>query len=113
MFIWPSIIFYCLFSTFAFYNQKWSRDFKGASQVAGLVIAILGFAAMLTGFAYLGIYAFKVSWIGAGVAFVLSLAFIFLGVLLERLFGTLWVQVASVFLWPIFAVLMFWTMFDT
>lgn len=59
---WPSIIFYCLFSVFVFYQQLHGKNFQGSSPVMGLIINASGFLGMVTGIIYLVYYGWNIAW---------------------------------------------------
>ena len=108
MFIWPSILLYSLFAIFAYYNRRWARDFRGSSKAFRAFLSIMGYAGMGVGFGYLVWYGISVSWGGSIAAFAVSVLFVSVGASLERFLGTFVVQIGSVVLWPILAVLMLW-----
>jgi len=104
---WQSIGFYCIFSTFVFYQQLHGRRFKGASQVFRLALNISAFTGMLTGFAYLAYYGWAVVWWAPIVIFLISLLVGVLGDLLERLVGALVISLSGFVGWPVSAYFMF------
>jgi hypothetical protein len=108
MFIWPSIFLYSLFAIFAYYNRRWARDFQGSSKAFRAFLSLMGFAGMGVGVGYLLWYGISVSWGGSVAAFAVSVLFVSVGASLDRFLGTFVVQIGSVVLWPIFAVLMLW-----
>jgi hypothetical protein len=70
----------------------------------------MGFAGIGVGLGYLAWYGISVSWTGSAAAFAVSVLCVTVGASLERFLGTIVVQIGSVVLWPIFAVLMLWTL---
>ena len=70
----------------------------------------MGLAGTAVGLGYLAWYGISVSWIGSVVAFAASVLCVSLVASLERFLGAIVVQVGSVVLWPILAVLMLWTL---
>lgn len=110
MFIWSSILLYSLFTTFAYYNRRWARGFQGSSKAFRAFLSLMGFAGIAVGLGYLAWYGISISWIGSVAAFAISVLCVSVGASLERFLGTIVVQIGSVVLWPIFAVLMLWTL---
>lgn len=110
MFIWSSILFFALFSIFAYYNRRGARELRGASKNARAFLSLMGFAGTAVGAGYLVWYGITISWIGSVVAFSASVLCVSISASLERFLGTSIVQIGSVILWPILAVLMLWTL---
>lgn len=110
MFIWSSIAFYSLFSMFAYYNRRWAREFRGAGTVFHGFLSFMGVAALGVGVGYLVWYGVRVSWIGSGVAFAVSVLFVTVAASLEQFLRTIVLPIVSVVLWPICAILMLWTL---
>lgn len=104
---WPSIVFYCLFSTFVFYQQLHVKNFHGASQSFALALNISAFAGMLTGLAYLVYYGWAVVWWASIIIFSIGLVASMLGFLVERLVGPLVLSLAGFVGWPVCAYFMF------
>ena len=107
MLIWPSIGFYCLFSVFVFYQQLHGKNFRGSSQAFGLALNIFAFAGMLTGFAYLIYYGWTIVWWAPLVVFGIGLIASILGVVMERILGSLVLSLAGFVAWPVSAYFMF------
>jgi hypothetical protein len=108
--VWPSIMLYSIFATFAYYNRRSAREFQGSSKAVRAFLTFMGFAGIGVGLGYLVWYGISVSWMGAAAAFAVSVLCVTVGASLEQFIGTLVVQIGSVVLWPIFAVLMLWTL---
>jgi putative Ca2+/H+ antiporter (TMEM165/GDT1 family) len=70
----------------------------------------MGFAGIAVGVGYLLWYGMSISWMGCAAAFAASALCVSVGASLERYLGTLTVQIGSAVLWPMFAVLMLWTL---
>lgn len=104
---WPSIIFYCMFSTFVFYQQLHVKNFRGASQSFALALSISAFAGMLTGLAYLLYYGWSVIWWAPIIILIIGLVTSMLGFLVERVVGSLALSVAGFIGWPVCAYFMF------
>lgn len=66
------ILSYSLYSFFLFYQQLHLKNFQGASQAFGLTLGVFAFAGMLFGLGFLLYYGYKVSWLQAGVLFLLA-----------------------------------------
>ena len=66
------LVSYTLFSFFLFYQQLHVKNFQGANIAFGTFLAIFCFAAMLFGLGFLLYYGYKVSWLQAGLLFVLA-----------------------------------------
>jgi hypothetical protein len=96
-----------LFSIFVFYQQLHVKNFKGASQPFALVLNISAFAGMLTGLVYLVYYGWSVVWWAPIVIFVIGLIASSLGVLLERIIGSLALSLGGFIGWPVSAYFMF------
>ena len=103
----PSILFYCLFSIFVFYQQLHIKNFKGASQSFALFLSISAFAGMLTGIAYLVYYGWTVTWWAPVVILITGLVAAMLGPVLERLVGAFALSLAGFVGWPVSAYFMF------
>lgn len=86
---WASIGFYCLFCIFIFYQQLHVKNFQGSSQVFALAINISALLGFLTGLAYLGYYGWKIVWWAPIIIFVIGLLASILGILIERVVGSL------------------------
>jgi len=104
---WPSILFYCVFGIFVFYQQLHVKNFRGASQSFELALNISAFAGMLTGLVYLLYYGWSVVWWAPIVIITIGLATSILGFLLERVAGSLALGVAGFIGWPVCAYFMF------
>ncbi len=107
-FSWPSILFYCLFSAFLFYQQIHMKNFQGASQYFLLALNISVLAGTVTWFAYIIYYGWTISWWAPFVIFVIGLVFMQLVFLLERVVGVLALSISGFVGWPFSAILMFW-----
>jgi len=59
---WMSVLFYCLFGIFVYYQQLHVRDFQGASKAFEMVLSFSAFAGMITGLVYLIYYGWTVVW---------------------------------------------------
>lgn len=102
-----SIAFYCLFSIFIFYQQLHIKNFQGSSQSFSLALNISAFAGMLTGLAYLVYYGWSVVWWAPFVIFAVGLAASSLGMVIERLVGSLALSLSGFIGWPTCAYFMF------
>ncbi|KGF25851.1 hypothetical protein HMPREF2130_10760 [Oligella urethralis DNF00040] len=104
---WQSIFAYCLFSVFVFYQQLHAKNFNGGSETFGLLLALSGFAGMLTGIAYLIYYGWSVVWWVPIVILILGFATAIPGYFLERLIGRFAISFLGFIAWPVCAYFMF------
>ena len=107
MFVWDSIAYYCAFGVFAYYNQRWNKQMSEGKEEGNSFVVMMSFLGMIAGLIYFIYYGLNISWVGAITAFFVGLAAMVFGVALEFLIGTSVVQRLSVFVWPVFAFLMF------
>ncbi len=103
-----SILFYCIFSFFLFYQQLHLKNFRGSSQGASLLLGMFSFVGMLTGLAYLIYYGWGVVWWAPFVIFIIGFAFKFIVRPIERFTGILPLSIAGFLIWPVCAFFMFW-----
>src|SRR5262245_40404232 len=68
------IISYTLFSTFVFYQQWHLKNFKGASQLFEVALALSCFAAFICGAVFLIYYGWTIGWYLPILLFLLGLA---------------------------------------
>ena len=105
---WPSVLFYCLFGIFVYYQQLHVRDFHGASQLVYLLLTLSAFAGMIAGLIYLIFYGWVVVWWAPIIIFLISLVFgTTMGVIIESLVGRHTLSFIGFFGWPLCAYLMF------
>lgn len=104
---WMSVLFYCLFGTFVYYQQLHVRDFQGASKAFELVLSLSALAGMVTGLGYLVYYGWVVVWWAPIMIFVIGLLFTFLGVFVELLLGKFTLSLLGFIGWPVCAYFMF------
>ena len=71
-FYWESISYFALVSITVFYQQLHGITFQGASAAFGALLLLFGLAGMLVEFAYLGYYAWNISWWAAIVVFMIG-----------------------------------------
>ena len=73
--------YYVVFSIFVYYVQLNARDFRGGSKIYELVLSLLGFIGMITGYIYLIAIGFCTMWyypvVIWGGTFVLTSALVF------------------------------------
>ena len=105
---WMSVLFYCLFSIFVYYQQLHVRDFQGPSKVFELVLSLSAFTGMITGLAYLIYYGWTVVWWAPVVIFVTGILFTFIGVVIEQLLGKFTLSILGFIGWPVCAYFMFY-----
>lgn len=104
---WPSLGFYCFFSTFVFYQQLHAKNFHGSSQGFALALNISSILGRLTGFAYLGYYGWQVIWWVPVVIFGIGTLACMLGFLVERIVSPMIFSTSAFVGWPICAYFMF------
>lgn len=104
-----NIIYFCLFGMFLYYQQLHVRDFHGSSKVFEFVLSVFVFAGMITGLVFLVIYGVKVVWWASFVIFGISILFIIIGLIIEKLVGKFALSLIGFIALPIFAFLMFKT----
>ena len=104
---WPSIICYCIFSVFVFYQQLHAKRFEGGSQLFALLLSFSGFLGMLVGIAYLGYYGWRVVWWAPVVAFICGVLAVIPGVFVERFIGKYLLSFLAFIIWPLSAYFMF------
>jgi hypothetical protein len=80
---WLSVLFYCLFGTFIYYQQLHVKDFRGASQIFGFMLSLSAFAGMITGLVYLIYYGWTVVWWAPMVIFIIGVLFTVVSILIE------------------------------
>lgn len=104
---WPSVLFYCAFGIFIFYQQLHIRKFHGASQAVLLALNISVTVGMLTGLAYLIYYGWSVVWWAPILIFLIGLVTPLFGFWVERLVGAFALSLAAFVGWPVCAFFMF------
>lgn len=104
---WWSVLFYCLFSMFVFYQQLHVKNFQGSSQVFYFLLTLSGFCGMIVGLVFLVYYGWTVAWWAPLVIFACGVLFMFLGALLEHVVGALAMSLMGFVAWPVCAYLMF------
>ena len=100
-------IFYCLFSTFVFYQQLHLKNFRGASMGFEFVLGLFSVAGMITGFVFLIYYGWTVVWWAPIVLFIASLFFQIFATAIERMTGAFFLSLTGFVGWPTCAYLMF------
>ena len=110
-FHWESIGYFSLLSITVFYQQRHAKTFQGASVAFGALLSIFGFVGMLVEFAYLGYYAWNISWWAAIVVLIIGvLSGGLIGGVLERFLGSLVLSLAGFITLPVCGYLMFRTL---
>lgn len=104
---WTSIGFYCLFSSFVYYQQLHGRNFRGESVGFATALHTFSFLGMITGFSYLLYYGWKVVWWAPMVIFLISLIAGVIANIVEKLVGALAISLAAFAAWPVCAYFMF------
>jgi hypothetical protein len=102
-----TLLLYCLFSTFVFYQQLHLRDFRGRSKVLEAVLGLFAFAGMITGLGFLGYYGWVIAWWAPIILFVAGLAFQLVMNIVERAVGGLTISLAGFVGWPVCAYFLF------
>ena len=113
---WLSVLFYCLFGMFVFYQQLQVRGFEMHPHLRGLrgssngfeaILKLSVFAGRITGLAYLIYYGWTGVWWAPILIFVLGLLFTIVGVFVERLLGSFALSLLGFIGWPLCAFAMF------
>jgi hypothetical protein len=107
IFSWYSVLFYCLFEVFLYYQQLHLRGFRGKSQIFKLVLTLSLLLAILTGITYLIYYGWAVVWWAPIIIFAIGFIFTLLAVFLEQIFGVYFLSIVGFLAWPMCAYLMF------
>lgn len=102
-----SILFYCLFSFFVFYQQKHLKTFNGASKIFELILSISCLLGMITGFVYFGYYGYKVVWWAPVVIFLIGMLSFSILLFIEKIVGGFTLSLLGFIIWPVCAFLMF------
>lgn len=100
-------VFYCLFSTFVFYQQLHLKNFRDASKGFEFVLSLFAFVGMITGFVFLVYYGWTVVWWAPVVLFVVSLFFQLIANFIERVTGPFLLSLIGFVVWPVCAYVMF------
>jgi hypothetical protein len=106
-FSWPSIIFYCLFSTFVFHQRLHSKNFQGASSHFEMILNTSLFFSYFTGIAYLIYYGWSVVWWVPIVIYIIDFLAIFIINIFVIMIGSVTVSICGFIGWPICAYFMF------
>lgn len=104
---WASVVFYCLFSNFVYYQQLHAKEFRGASPTFGFFLSLFAFAGMATGLVFLIYYGWKVVWWAPFIIFIIGILFTIIGVLIEKVIGKFAMSLIGFIGWPICAYFMF------
>ncbi|MDZ4406233.1 hypothetical protein [Prosthecobacter sp.] len=104
---WLSVLFYCLFGMFVFYQQLHVRSFRGSSKGFEAILTLSAIAGMITGLAYLIYYGWTVVWWAPILIFVVGILFTIVGVFVERLLGLFALSLLGFIGWPLCALAMF------
>ena len=107
-----NILYYCLFSTFVYYNQLHLKQSRGKSKFFEIILLAFSLIGMITGFGYLITYGYKVSWWAPFVIIIAGFFFMFFAAFIEKLlgeYGVFWMSLIGFIVWPISAYLMFTT----
>lgn len=102
-----SVLYFCLFGNFVYYQQLHVRDFQGGSRVFELILSVSAFAGMITGLVYLIYYGWTVVWWAPVVIFIVGLLFTVVGVVIELLLGKFTLSLSGFIGWPVCAYFMF------
>lgn len=102
-----SIVAYCVFSLFVFYQQLHVKNFRGASQVFESILSLSALAGMATGLIYFALCWKKFGFWVAVLIFVIGLVATPVGFVVERLAGPLLLSLLGFVGWPLSAWLMF------
>jgi hypothetical protein len=104
---WDSVIWYLVFSIFAFHQKLHFRNFRGSSRVVENLLGVSVLLGSVVGTAYLAYYGWKISWLSAGIILAMSIAAVLVTSLLEKIVPSFVISIVGVIGWPICAYLMF------
>ena len=102
-----SILFYCLFSFFAFYQQKHADSFRGNSQTFYLALSIFAILSLITGIIYLIYYGYKIAWWAPFIIFIIGILSKIILFKIEKITGGLIISLLGFIALPVFGYLMF------
>lgn len=102
-----SIGYYCLLSSFVYYQQRHAKTFQGASDGFHDLLTYSAFLGMIAEYACLLYYGWSVVWWAPVVLFLLAVAFKFPVVLIEKAIGETTISLAGFVGWPVCAYLLF------
>jgi hypothetical protein len=106
---WPSIVFYCAFGIFVYY-QRLHAQACADDGWHKLLLTGLAFAGMVTGFVYLVYSGWTLAWWMPVIALAMSALAAIPAILIERVSGRMTLGRVSVPAWPLCAYLMFHTL---
>lgn len=104
---WPSVLFYCIFAEFVFYQKLHAKNFHGASKGFELLLSLSVLGGMVTGIIYLIYYGWTVVWWAPIFIFFIGLLCTILGALVEVVIGRIALSLLGFIGWPISAWVMF------
>jgi hypothetical protein len=106
-FPWQALLFYCLFSLFAFHHQRHASRYEGANQTFGAILSLSAFLSMIVGFGYLFTVALEMNG-GTVQKFIIGVITSSIGhILVEKAIGPFVLTLISFIAWPLCAYLMF------
>jgi hypothetical protein len=107
-FPWQALLFYCLFSLFAFHHQRHASRYEGANQTFGAILSLSAFLSMIVGFGYLIYCGFRIEWWTPFIFFIIGVITSSIGhILVEKAIGPFVLTLISFIAWPLCAYLMF------
>jgi len=104
---WMSVLFYCLFSTFVYYQQLHFRHFGGSSQIFEALLGFSMLVGMITGLVYLAFYGWYVIWWAPILILFIGILATIPGVIVEKVVGAFTLSILSFIGWPVSAFFMF------
>ncbi len=103
---WQSLLFYCFFCVFVYYQQQYLRNFRGGTQLLGSLISISVGLAVVTSLIYLIYYGWHVVWWVPIIIFFVGFVFSLISMIAEPYIGSV-VSMLGFLGWPICAYFMF------
>lgn len=105
---WSSVGFYSLLSTFVYYQQLHTKNFRGGSQAVVAALNLSALIGMLTGISYLVYYGWMIKWWVPIVAVGAGLIATFPAAMVEKYIGTTTISFVGFIGWPLSAYYAFY-----
>ncbi len=105
---WLSIVSYCIFKFFLFYQQLHLKSFRGSSELSRFALAVFAFFGLITGFVYLLYYGWSVVWWAPVIIFAIGLLVNIAALKVERAINYIALSMIGFVVMPVSAFFMFW-----
>jgi hypothetical protein len=103
-----STLYYSLFGTFLFYQQRHSANFKGASNLFHIFLSIFSILGSISGLVYIIALWYNTHWYTALAVFATAIIFsVTVGYILALVIGRFTTSMLGFIALPIFGILMF------